>query len=94
MVALPALARVPARSAAAIVETRLRAAPERRAEPLLRLPEGAIVTVHGKAKNGWYLARRGEREGYVRSGDVATSPVIPASDVQPDEDIDDPNAVA
>ena len=92
-VALPALARVPARSAAAIVETRLRAAPERRAEPLLRLPEGASVTVHGKPENGWYLARRGDLEGYVRTGDVATNAVIPASSVQPSDVIDDPDVV-
>ena len=64
-VALPALARVPTRSAAAITETRLRAAPDRSAEPLLRLPEGAIVTVHGKAENGWYRVRHGQLEGYV-----------------------------
>ena len=90
VVALPALARVPARSAAAIVETRLRAAPERRAAPLLRLPEGATVTVHGKPENGWYLVRRGELEGYVRTGDVATDPIILASDAQPNELVDDP----
>src|SRR5918993_4573227 len=93
VVALPAFARVPARSAAVIVETRLRAAPERRAEPLLRLPEGATVTVHGRPENGWYLARRGELEGYVRTGDVATDPVPPASDVQANDVVDDPNVV-
>ena len=93
MVAQPALAQVPARSAAAIVETRLRAAPERRAEPLLRLPEGASVTVHGKPENGWYRARRGDLEGYVRTGDVATTAVIPASSVQPSEDLDEPAVV-
>src|SRR5215212_1065804 len=75
LVALPALARVPARSAAAITETRLRAAPDRGAEPLLRLPEGAIVTVHGKAENGWYRVRHGQLEGYVLTGEVATEPV-------------------
>ena len=89
-IALPALARTPARSAAAIVETRLRAAPERRAEPLLRLPEGATITVHGKPENGWYLARRGQLEGYVLTGDVATDPVVPASDVLNGEAIDEP----
>ena len=93
MVAPLALARVPARSAAAIVETRLRAAPERRAEPLLRLPEGASLTVRGKPENGWYLARRGALEGYVRTGDVATNAVIPASSVQPSDVIDDPNVI-
>jgi hypothetical protein len=94
MVVLPVFARVPARSAAAIVETRLRAAPERRGEPLLRLPEGARVIVHGKPENGWYLARRGDLEGYVRTGDVATDPVMVASDVQSSDVIDDPNVVA
>jgi uncharacterized protein YgiM (DUF1202 family) len=74
-VALPALARVPARSAAAITETRLRAAPDRRGDPLLRLPEGATVTVHGKAENGWYRVRHGQLEGYVLTGDLATEPV-------------------
>ncbi len=94
MLALPAVARVPARSAAAIVETRLRASPERRAEPLLRLPEGTSVTVHGRPENGWYLARRGDLEGYVRTGDVATSPVPPASsDRVVDDVIDDPESV-
>jgi uncharacterized protein YgiM (DUF1202 family) len=73
--AQPATARVPARAAAAITETRLRAAPERRAEPLLRLPEGATVIIHGKPEDGWYRATRGRLEGYVRSGDVATDPV-------------------
>ncbi len=92
-VVAPVLAQVPARSAAAIVETRLRAAPERRAEPLLRLPEGASVMVHGKPENGWYLARRGDLEGYVRTGDVATNAVIPASSVQPNEVIDDPDVI-
>ncbi len=84
-VALPALARVPTRSAAAITETRLRAAPDRSAEPLLRLPEGAIVTVHGKAENGWYRVRHGQLEGYVLTGDVATEPVIPTTDAQSGE---------
>src|SRR5436190_124490 len=75
VVALPVLARVPTRSATAITETRLRAAPERGAEPLLRLPEGAIVTVRGKAEKGWYRAHHGQLEGYVLTGDVATEPV-------------------
>jgi uncharacterized protein YgiM (DUF1202 family) len=94
MIALPALARVPARAAAAITETRLRAGPERRAEPLLRLPEGAIVTVHGKPENGWYLARHGQLEGYVLTGDVATEPVFAASEAQAGEAIDEPVGVA
>src|SRR4051794_39329897 len=68
VVALPALAGVPSRSATAITETRPRAAPERGAEPLLRLPEGAIVTVRGKAENGWYRAHHGQLEGYVLTG--------------------------
>ena len=94
VVALPALARVPTRSAAAITETRLRAAPERGAEPLLRLPEGAIVTVHGKAENGWYRARHGQLEGYVLTGDVATEPVILTTDTESGETLDDPDVVA
>ena len=92
--ALPALARVPTRSAATITETRLRAAPERWAEPLLRLPEGATLTVHGKAENGWYRARHGQLEGYVLTGDVATEPVIPTSDAPSDEALDEPGVVA
>jgi len=92
-VVLPTLARVPTRSAATITETRLRAAPERWAEPLLRLPEGATVTVHGKAENGWYQARHGQLEGYVLTGDVATEPVIATSDAQPDEAIDEPGVL-
>ena len=76
-VVLPVLARLPARTAAAIVETRLRAAPESRAQPLLRLPAGAIVTVQGKPENGWYLVRRGQLEGYVLTGDIATE-ALPA----------------
>jgi uncharacterized protein YraI len=90
---LPALARVPTRSAAAITETRLRAAPERWAEPLLRLPEGATVTVHGKAENGWYRVRHGQLEGYVLTGDLATEPVIAPSDSQSSEATDEPGAV-
>jgi hypothetical protein len=93
VVALPVFARIPVRSAAAIVPTRLRAAPEHRSESLMRLPEGATIMIHGRPKNGWYLARRGELEGYVRTGDVATDPVIPASDAQPSELIDDPTVV-
>lgn len=91
-VALPTLARVPARTAAAITETRLRAAPESRAQPLLRLPEGAVVTVHGKPEDGWYRARRGRLEGYVLTGDVATDP-LPAGDARAGEAIDAPEFV-
>jgi uncharacterized protein YgiM (DUF1202 family) len=94
VVVAPALARVPTRSAAAITVTRLRAAPERDAEPLLRLPEGATVMVHGKAENGWYRVRHGQLEGYVRTGDVATEPVIPTTDERSDETLDEPDVVA
>jgi uncharacterized protein YgiM (DUF1202 family) len=92
-VALPALARVPTRTAATITDARLRAAPERWAEPILRLPEGATVTVHGKAENGWYRARHGHLEGYVLTGDVATEPVIPTSDAQASETINEPGVL-
>lgn len=94
VVALPALARVPSRSAAAITETRLRAAPDRRAEPLLRLPEGAKVTVHGRAENGWYRVRHSQLEGYVLTGDLATEPVISTGDGQSSEALDASNVVA
>jgi len=93
-VALPAMARVPTRSAAAITETRLRAAPDRSAEPLLRLPEGAIVTVHGKAENGWYRVRQGQLEGYVLTGDIATEPVTPTTDARSSETPTSPDFVA
>jgi hypothetical protein len=93
-VALPALARVPSRSAAAITDTRLRAAPDRRAEPLLRLPEGSTATVHGKAENGWYLVRHGNLEGYVLTGDLATEPVISTGDRQSGEALDEAHVVA
>lgn len=96
LIVLPAVARIPARSAAAIVETRLRAAPDRSAEPLLRLSEGATVTVHGRPENGWYLVKHGQLEGYVRTGDIATYPILAAmteSDTQPGETIDDPSSV-
>lgn len=91
-VALPVLARVPTRTAAAITETRLRAAPETRAQPLLRLPEGAVVTVHGKPEDGWYRARRGRLEGYVLTGDLATDP-LPAGGARAGEAIDAPDVV-
>lgn len=90
--ALPVLARVQTRTAAAITETRLRAAPEPRSQPLLRLPEGAVVTVHGKPEDGWYRARRGRLEGYVLTGDLATAP-LPAAGVRPGEAIDAPDVV-
>src|SRR5215212_7443375 len=94
VVAMPAVARVPTRSAAAITETRLRAAPDRGAEPLLRLPEGAIITVHGKAENGWYRARQGPLEGYVLTGDVATEPVTSTTDARSGETPREPDVVA
>ena len=84
-VALPVLARVPSRSAAAITQTRLRAAPDPHAESLLRLPEGATVTVHGKAENGWYRVRHGQLEGYVLTGDLATEPLVSTGDRQSGE---------
>jgi uncharacterized protein YgiM (DUF1202 family) len=91
-VALPVLARVPTRTAAAITETRLRASPEHRSQPLLRLPEGAVVTVHGKPEDGWYRARRGRLEGYVLTGDLATDPLA-AKGERAGEAIDAPEAV-
>jgi hypothetical protein len=93
-VAQPALARVPTRSAATITVTRLRAAPERRAEPLLRLPEGASVTVRGKPENGWYRAHHGQLEGYVLTGDVATELVAATTGAQSGETRDESNVVA
>jgi uncharacterized protein YgiM (DUF1202 family) len=93
-VALPALARVPPQIAQAITETRLRADPSMRGEPLLRLPAGAMLTVHGKPDNGWYQARRGPLEGYVRSGDVATAPLLSTGDdTRSGETIDEPRVV-
>jgi hypothetical protein len=98
-VVLPVLARTPARAAAAIIETRMRAAPDPRAEPILRLTVGATLTVHGKPENGWYRARRGQLEGFVLSGDVATVPIPPGSSdpteerALPGETIDEPASV-
>lgn len=91
---LPALARVPTRSATAITETRLRSAPDGGAEPLLRLPEGAIVTVRGKAEKGWYRAHQGQLEGYVLTGDVATEPITIVTKARSGEPRDESNAVA
>jgi uncharacterized protein YgiM (DUF1202 family) len=93
-VAMPALARVPSRSAATITETRLRTAPNPHAEPLLRLPEGATVTVHGQAENGWYRVRHGQLEGYVLTGDLATEPIVSTGDRQSGEAPDESNSVA
>lgn len=74
MTTMPALARDPASAATAIVETRLRAGPSQRGRPLLRLPEGTAVTLHGKPRDGWYRVRHGRLEGYLPTGDVATAP--------------------
>ncbi|MBA3449582.1 MAG: SH3 domain-containing protein [Chloroflexia bacterium] len=96
-VALPGLASVSTRTAAAITETRVRAEPTSLAEPLLRLPVGAIVTVHGKPENGWYVVRRGELEGYVLTGDLATdaAPALAALDpFDADAALDAPTADA
>src|SRR5262245_19822567 len=79
--ALPVGARGGAQTAAAITETRLRSEPSRRASALLRLPEGATVTVHGKPKEGWYEASSGRLKGFVLSGDVATFPVAAVSEL-------------
>ncbi|MBA2597767.1 MAG: SH3 domain-containing protein [Chloroflexia bacterium] len=78
-VVLPGVAQDSTRTAAAITETRVRAEPASWAEPLLRLPAGAIVTVYGKPLDGWYVVRRGQLEGYVLTGDLATD-VAPAPD--------------
>jgi uncharacterized protein YgiM (DUF1202 family) len=69
------VARTPNRSGTAITATRIRAAPDRRAEPLLRLTRGAEVTIRGKPEDGWYRVRHGRLEGYVLSGDIATKRV-------------------
>jgi hypothetical protein len=92
-VVVPVLARVPVRAAAAITETRLRAEPNRGAEPLLWLPEGAVLTVHGRAENGWYRARRGKLAGYILTGDVATAPIAAGDEARPGEVIDEPGVV-
>ena len=86
---LPVLARVPDRSGTAILETRVRAAPSKAAKPVLRLPEGATVTVQGKPEKGWYHVKRGGLEGFVLTGDLATAPLA-AGDAQPGESIDQP----
>lgn len=92
-VVIPVLARAPVRAGAAITESRLRAAPNRGAEPLLWIPEGAALTIHGQAQNGWYRARRGKLEGYILTGDVATAPMTPMEDVRPGEAIDEPGII-
>jgi uncharacterized protein YgiM (DUF1202 family) len=80
LAALPATARADSQTAAAITETRLRAEPTKHGSALLRLPEGATITVRGKPKDGWYEARSGRLQGFVRSGDVATFPAAVSVD--------------
>jgi uncharacterized protein YraI len=82
--ALPVLARVPVREAETIAETRLRSDPSLRSQPLIRIPAGATLTIRGQAENGWFRARHGRLEGYVRSGDIATAPLA-AKKVHPGE---------
>lgn len=79
-----------------IIETRLRPEPSLRSQPLLRLPAGVEVIVHGTAEDGWYRAQHGQLEGYLRSGDVATTflaKTVEASDAARDEVIDEPMVV-
>lgn len=92
----PALAKAPPREAATIAETRLRSTPSLRGDPILRLPPGAALMLHGKPEAGWYRVRRGPLEGYVRSGDVATGPGSGEleADAGPGETIDAPRVVA
>jgi len=92
LASLPANARADAQIAAAVIETRLRADPTKHGSSLLRLPEGATITVRGKPKDGWYEARSGRLQGYIRSGDIATFPA--PSSVDPDAPvIDEPPEV-
>jgi uncharacterized protein YgiM (DUF1202 family) len=101
-IALPALSqrgestRTQTQIAETIIETRLRPEPSMRSQPLLRLPAGVEVIVHGAAEDGWYHAQHGQLEGYLRSGDVATMFVV-GSDAQDDatgdEAIDEPMVV-
>ena len=79
-----------------IIETRLRPEPSMRSQPLLRLPAGVEVIVHGAAEDGWYQVQHGQLEGYLRSGDVATTFVIvpdAPEDAARDEVIDEPMVV-
>ena len=79
-----------------IIETRLRPEPSLRSQPLLRLPAGVEVIVHGTAEDGWFRAQHGQLEGYLRSGDVATSFLaesVEQIDVARDEVIDEPAVV-
>jgi uncharacterized protein YgiM (DUF1202 family) len=94
-VALPLLARarVPSQAAETIIETRLRTEPSLRSDPLLRLPAGTTVIIHGTPEDGWYRAQHGQLEGYVRSGDVATAPLSVSDAAQPGQTIDEPLVV-
>ncbi len=90
---LEVYARPDSQIAAAITETRLRAEPTKHGSALLRLPEGAAITVRGKPKDGWYEARSGRLQGYVRSGDVATFPAAVSADPAAPA-VDEPPVVA
>jgi len=71
----------------------LRAEPSLRSAPLLRLSAGAMLTIYGKPEQGWYRAQHGRLKGYVRSGEVATSPLPSTDDRRTDEAIDEPRVV-
>jgi uncharacterized protein YgiM (DUF1202 family) len=96
---LPAASRDLPQPAQTILETRLRAEPSLRSEPLLRLPAGATVYLEGVPEDGWYRTQHGALQGYLRSGDVATV-ILPAeddasSDAVPDaESRDEPGSVS
>lgn len=95
---LPTSARDLPQPAQTIIETRLRAEPTLRSEPLLRLPAGATVYLQGVPDDGWYRTQHGALQGYLRSGDVAT---LILDDENPseqlvvtDNDIDESNSVS
>lgn len=92
----PAQSRTQTQIAETIIETRLRPEPSLRSQPLLRLPAGVEVLVHDAAEDGWYRAQHGQLEGYVRSGDVATTfeaAPITQDDAARDEVIDEPAVI-
>ncbi|MEZ4561960.1 MAG: SH3 domain-containing protein [Thermomicrobiales bacterium] len=96
---LPAGARDLPQPAQTIIETRLRAEPSLRSEPLLRLPAGATVYLQGVPEHGWYRTRHGALQGYLRSGDVASVILQGESDTSHEaladpEAGDEPNGVA
>ncbi|MFT4037384.1 MAG: SH3 domain-containing protein [Thermomicrobiales bacterium] len=62
-----------------IIETRLRAEPSLRSDPLLRLPAGATVYLDGAPEDGWYRTQHGALQGYIRSGEVAVIMLPPES---------------